>query len=132
MSFQIHAQLFPSFRDPQLISNSPLKSFIWWFLFLFHLELKFEKHSNRLYSGQCDIPSILFKKNLYGPFLWTGFNCLKSTESLQGGSLLFIIQFRKIPGTHLINLRRMKGLLDLGATRCLSTQHHWIGNPAPQ
>ena len=69
MSFQIHAQLFRSFRDPQLISNSPLKSFIWWFLFLFHQESKFEKHSNRLYSGQCDISSILFKKNkLYGSF----------------------------------------------------------------
>ena len=69
MSFQIHAQLFRSFRDPQLISNSPLKSFIWWFLFLSHLKFKFKKHSNRLYSGQCDISSILFKKNkLYGSF----------------------------------------------------------------
>ena len=63
MSFQIHAWLFRSFRDPQLISNSPLKSFIWWALFLFHLEFKSKKDSNRLYSGQCDILSILFKKN---------------------------------------------------------------------
>ena len=67
MSFQIHAQFFRSFRDPQLISNSPLKSFIWWLLFLFHLEFNYKKHSNRLYSGQCNISSILFKKTLYGP-----------------------------------------------------------------
>ena len=38
-------------------------------------------------------------KKLYGSFLWTEMNCLKSTEPLQGGSLLFITQFQKIPGT---------------------------------
>ena len=67
MSFQIHAQFFRSFRGPQLVSNSPLKSFVWWLLFLFHLEFNYKKHSNRLYSCQCDISSILFKKKLYGP-----------------------------------------------------------------
>ena len=71
------------------------------------------------------------KKKLYDPFLWTGFNCLKSTEPLQGGCLRFITQFREIPGTHLIKLGRMKGWLNLGATRWLSTQGHWIGDPAP-
>ena len=71
-------------------------------------------------------------KKLYGSFLWTEMNCLKSTEPLQGGSLLFITQFRKIPGTHLINLGKMKGWLDLGgATPWFSTQDHWIGDPAP-
>ena len=58
------------------------------------------------------------------PFLWTGFNCLKSTEPLQGSSLLFITQFWKIFGTHLINLGRMKGWLDLGATP-------WMFNTGP-
>ena len=100
-------------------SNSPLKSF---------KEFKFKKHSNRLYSSQCDISSILFKKNFMAPFR---FNCLKSTEPLQGGSLLFISQFREIPGTHLINLGRMKDWLDLGVTWSLWTQDHWIGNPVP-
>ena len=70
-------------------------------------------------------------KKLYGSFLWTEMNCLKSTEPLQGGSLLFITQFKKIPGTHLINLGKMKGCLDLGATPWFSTQDHWIGDPAP-
>ena len=32
----------------------------------------------------------------------------------------------------MINLRRMKGLLDLGATWSLWTQDQWIGNPAPE
>ena len=52
-------------------------------------------------------------------------------EPLQGGSLLFIAQFREIPGTHLNYLGRMKGRLDLGATQWLSTQDHWIADPAP-
>ena len=44
---------------------------------------------------------ILFlKKNLYGPFLWMGFNCLKAIEPLRGGSLLFTTKFPEIPGTH--------------------------------
>ena len=61
MSSQILAQLFCSYRDSYHISNSPLKSFIWWFLFLFHLEFKFKKHSNLVYRSQWDILSILLK-----------------------------------------------------------------------
>ena len=38
--------------------------------------------------------------------LWSlfmdGFNCLKATEALQGGSLLFTTKFPEIPGTHSI------------------------------
>ena len=49
------------------------------------------------------------KKTLYGPFLWLGFNCFKTTEPLQGGSLLFTTKFPEIPGTHLIDLGRIKG-----------------------
>ena len=30
-------------------------------------------------------------------------------ESLQGGSLLFTTKFPEIPGTHFIDLRRIKG-----------------------
>ena len=48
----------------------------------------------------------LFK--LYGRFLWAGFTASK-LESLRGGSLLFTIQFPEIPGTHVIDLGRMKG-----------------------
>ena len=71
-----------------------------------------------------------YKKQLYGPFLWIGFNCLKSAEPLQGGSLLFTTKFPESPGTHLINLRRMKGWMDLGATQWFWTWDPWIGNPA--
>ena len=46
---------------------------------------------------------------LYGPFLWMGFNCLKASEPLRGGSLLFTTKLPEIPATHLINLVRMKG-----------------------
>ena len=38
------------------------------------------------------------------------------TEPLQGGSLLFTTKFPDIPGTHFIDLGRMKGWVDFGAT----------------
>ena len=49
------------------------------------------------------------KQKLYGPFSWMGFNCLKATEPLRGGSLPFTTKLPEILGTHLIDLRRMKG-----------------------
>ena len=39
---------------------------------------------------------IFFKKKLYGPFLWMGFNCLKATEPLRGGTLLFTTKLPSI------------------------------------
>ena len=52
---------------------------------------------------------INFNKKLYGPLLWTEFNCLKATEPLGGNSLLCATKSPEIPGTHLIDLRIMKG-----------------------
>ena len=46
---------------------------------------------------------------LYGPVLWMGFNCLKATEPLQGDSVLLPLSALEKPGTHLIDLARMKG-----------------------
>ena len=37
-------------------------------------------------------------KKLYGPFSWMGFNCLKVTELLLGGSLLFTTIFLEFLG----------------------------------
>ena len=51
---------------------------------------------------------------LHGPFLWMGFNCLKATEPLREGNLLFTNKFPEIPGTHLIDLERLKGLAPNG------------------
>ena len=42
-------------------------------------------------------------------FNWMGFNCLMATESLREANLLFTTKFPEIPGTHLIDLRRMTG-----------------------
>ena len=50
-----------------------------------------------------------FLKTLWFIFLWMGFNCLKATKPLRGGSLLFTTKFPEIPGTHMIALGRMKG-----------------------
>ena len=40
-----------------------------------------------------------------------------SLEPLQGGSLLFATKFSEIPGTHFIDLARIKRWVDLGATQ---------------
>ena len=48
-------------------------------------------------------------KNLYRPFLWMGFNCLKATEPLRGSILLLTTNLPEIPGTHLIDFGMIKG-----------------------
>ena len=42
---------------------------------------------------------------------------VKATEPLQGDTLLFTTKSPGVPGDHLIDLRRMKGRVDLGATQ---------------
>ena len=75
---------------------------------------------------------LLLKKNIfYSSFLWLGFNCIKATEPLRGDSLLFTTRSPGVPGTYLIDLGRMKGWVDLGATWWFWTQDPCIGNPAP-
>ena len=49
----------------------------------------------------------------YGPFLWMGFNCHKTTEPQWGESLFFTTKSPGVPGTHLINLGMMKSWVDL-------------------
>ena len=51
-------------------------------------------------------PSI--KKNFMAPFYRWG-STASRLEPLQGGSLLFTTKFPEVPGTHFINLGRMKG-----------------------
>ena len=55
--------------------------------------------------NQYEICTGYFKKELYCPFLRMALNCLKATESLQGGSLLFITEFPEFVGTSLIDLK---------------------------
>ena len=43
------------------------------------------------------------------PFYYGWGSTASSLQPLQGGSLLFTIQFPEIPGTHFIDLGRMKG-----------------------
>ena len=50
------------------------------------------------------------------PFYGWGSTALR-LEPLRGGSLLFTTKLSEIPGTHFIDLRRMKGSVDLGATQ---------------
>ena len=48
-------------------------------------------------------------------------------EPLQGGNLLFTIKFLEIPGTHLIDLGRMKAWVDLRATQWFWTRDPGVG-----
>ena len=43
--------------------------------------------------------------------------CSTAPRPLQEGSLLFTTKLPEIPGTHLIDLRKMKGRVNLGATQ---------------
>ena len=52
-------------------------------------------------------------KKFKAPFYGWG-STASRLESLWGGSLLYYIKFPEIPGTHFINLGRMKGCVDLG------------------
>ena len=49
-----------------------------------------------------------FKKNIMAPFYGWG-STASRLKPLRGGSLLFTTKFPEIPGTHFINLGRMKG-----------------------
>ena len=70
------------------------------------------------------------KKNFMAPFYGWG-STASRLQPLRGGSLLFTIQFPEIPGTHFIDLGRMKSWVDLGATLWFWTRDPWIGSPAP-
>ena len=48
--------------------------------------------------------------------------CSTTPRPLQEDSLLFTTKLPEIPGTHLIDLRKMKGWVNLGATQRFE---HW-------
>ena len=56
------------------------------------------------------------KKKNYAPFCEWG-STDSRLEPQPGGSLLFTTKIPEIPGTHFIDLGRMKDCIDLGATR---------------
>ena len=69
----------------------------------------------------CEIlnyPKCDFKKNFISPFYRWG-STASRLEPLRGGSLFLNTKFPEIPGTDLIDLLRMKGRVNLGAT-------HWF------
>ena len=67
------------------------------------------------------------KKNfkLYDPFYGWGLTASR-IASLRGGILLFNTKFSEIPGTHFIDLGRMKDWVDLGVPQMFWTWVPWI------
>ena len=55
------------------------------------------------------------KKNFMAPFYVWG-STASRLQPLQGGSLLSTTKLQEIPGTHFIDLGKMKGWVNLGAT----------------
>ena len=49
------------------------------------------------------------RKNIFVAYFYGWGSTASRLTSLRGGSLLFTTKFPEIPGTHFINLRRMKG-----------------------
>ena len=54
------------------------------------------------------------------------FNCLKTTEPLQGDSLLFIAKSPGPPGTYLMNLEGRKGKSNLESTSGFEDKAHVV------
>ena len=85
---------------------------------------RYKTHRTAVFNHR-NLPKILknigkrHEKNLkkpYGPFLWTGFNCFKATEPLQGDSLLFTTKSPGSPGTYFINIISIEGWVNFGAS----------------
>ena len=76
--------------------------------------------------GQFDTKNL----KLMASFFYGWGSTASKLEPLWGGSLLFTTKFPEIPGTHFIDLRRMKGWVDLGATQWFWTPDPLIGDPA--
>ena len=68
----------------------------------------------------------VFKKTSKKNFNFN-FNCLKAKEPLRANILLFTNWYPGDPGTHFIDLGRMKGWVDLGATLPFWTRNLWFG-----
>ena len=60
-------------------------------------------------------------KNFLGSFEWMRFNCFKATVPLRGDCLLFSTKSPGVSGSYWIDLGRMKGWVELGATLWLDT-----------
>ena len=65
----------------------------------------------------------LLKKTLWSLFM-DGGSTTPRLEPLWGGSLLFTTKFSEIPGTHFMDLRRMKNWVDL-----VANQWFWTWDP---
>ena len=59
-----------------------------------------------------------------------GFNCLKARATSKS-QFTFTTQFPEVSGIHFIDLGRMKGWVDLGATKWFWTQDPSTANPVP-
>ena len=59
------------------------------------------------------------RKNIFMASFYGWGSTTSRLKPLRGGSLLFTTKFPEIPGTHFINLRRMKGRVNLEPTQCI-------------
>ena len=59
------------------------------------------------------------------------FNCLTATEALQGDSLHLSTKSSEVHGTHMINLEKLKGWVDLWPPTGYWAYAPWMGNPEP-
>ena len=65
------------------------------------------------------------------PFYGLGSTASRLRNHYEEAVYFFTTKFAEIPGTQLIDLGRMKGWVDLGASQWFGTWDAWIENPAP-
>ena len=125
--------------EPQLLLWNTLQSWpkgLWFIIhgkaFNFHdwIFCYHEPFPNNRKNQRKQTIDLHLKKTVKAPFYRWG-SIASKLEPLWGGSLLFTTKLQEIPGTHFINLRRMKGWVNLGATQWFWTQDPWIGNQVP-
>ena len=73
-----------------------------------HMKIGSSRNINKDHINLLVTPPDEQKKNFIAPFYGWG-STASRLEPLRRGSLLFIIKFPEIPGTHFIDLGRMKG-----------------------
>ena len=102
VSFIIFAFMFPSSTEDHINIQ------------YFVLNGKIFSISDAFWEKECLFKSI---STTCDPFLWLVFNYVKTTEPLREGSSLFTTKFTEIPSTHMVNLGKMKGWVELRATQ---------------
>ena len=86
------------YRRTQFTCNfKVLSAKAYWSVNKWYINIAYFRLILQIYSSEWVLFTMLiFLKKVYDPFLWIRFNCLKATEPLRGGTLLFITKLPSV------------------------------------